>query len=186
MEITKVFEEMVKLNEKYNLNIELMDVKESNHKKQNADMLKKQSAKLIEKRSLQEYLIGMNSFDITTIKLDVARELNFMNVEEVVKSFKDMTERTTNLIAELEKNCPSNHFMIVLDNLDCFVKEMQNQGVFLDDSEQTVDRLIREVFKVQLTEWQKKGQVTIISDKDVMREFIGGDVPLKRRIQHHF
>src|SRR5699024_7080773 len=123
--------------------------------------------------------------DVIAIRLDVAKELDIVNteIEESARTFKEMIQNTTEFIEELKTMFSMNNFMIFIDNFDVFVKEMQKTGVFLNEDNQGIDRLIRDVFKVGLSEWQKLSKIFMIIDKQSINDFIGGDYALERRFK---
>jgi len=181
----EIYTELKRLNKELNLNLDLMTFKEIQQDEGYKNMMNNSPVTLVEKNELNKCLSNLKYSDVIAIRLDVAKELDIVNteIEESARTFKEMIQNTTEFIEELKTMFSMNNFMIFIDNFDVFVKEMQKTGVFLNEDNQGIDRLIRDVFKVGLSEWQRLSKIFMIIDKQSINDFIGGDYALERRFK---
>lgn len=181
----EIYTELKRLNKELNLNLDLMNFKEIQQDEGYTNMMNNSPITLVEKNELNKCLSNLKYSDVIAIRLDVAKELDIVNteVEESTRTFKEMIQNTTKLIEELKTMFSMNNFMIFIDNFDVLVKEMQKIGVFINEDNKGIDRLIRDVFKVGLSEWQKLSKIFMVIDKQSINDFIGGDYALERRME---
>lgn len=72
--------------------------------------------------------------------------------------------------------------MIFIESLDILLKELQKEGLFLTKN-QGAEIIFRDIFKSEISEWQKLSRVFMLMEERSVKDFIGGDKALERRIE---
>ena len=170
------------LNKEFDLNIDEITIKENKKNKLNKRKLSPITA--IEKRDFNSMLPTLVSNDCLALRLDIVKEIDVANTEneEMVKVLKRKLENTAKYLILLKGNI-EKEIVVFIDNFDVIVKEMQKDGLFLVEEKITFEQLIRDVFKVTISDMQNLSRVIILIYEKSLRDFVGGDRALARRIK---
>lgn len=183
----QIVEELNRLNKLLDLNLDLMSFqKGDNSKEEHMYTLGYRPIKMVKKRNLNECLSKYKSKEDLALKLDLAKEIDIANTEikELADMFRKITHNTMQLINELKKECPSSKIIIFIESLDILVKELQKEGLFLTKN-QGAEIIFRDIFKSEISEWQKLSRVFMLMEERSVIDFIGGDKALERRIEEY-
>lgn len=170
------------LNKEFDLNIDEIIVKET--KKINMNKRKLIPITTIEKRDFNSMLPTLVSDDCLALRLDIAKEIDVANTEkeEIVKVLNRKLENTAKYLMLLKGNI-EKEIVVFIDNFDVIVKEMRKDGLFLVEEQIIFEQLIRDVFKITISDMQNLSRVIMLIDEKSLRDFIGGDRGLSRKIE---
>ncbi|WP_126495203.1 hypothetical protein [Staphylococcus argenteus] len=170
------------LNKEFDLNIDEITVKEN--KKINLNKRKLIPITTIEKRDFNSMLPTLVSDDCLALRLDIAKEIDVANTEneEMVKVLKRKLENTVKYLMLLKGNIEKT-IVVFIDNFDIIVKEMRKDGLFLVEEKIMFEQLIRDVFKTTISDMQNLSRVIMLIDEKSLRDFVGGDRALSRKIE---